>query len=167
PDSMRKIEAKLGRPLPDDFTRTYRSRQDAALSQGVEPVAGVLDLVDAVEAAGLRTCVASNGPHRKMEITMGSAGVRKRFEGRIFSAADVARGKPAPDLFLHVARELGVAPEACVVIEDSPLGVRGARTAGMPSFGYTGHAPAAKLAAAGAHTFGSMAELPAMLGLPL
>ena len=62
PDSMRKIEEKLGRPLPSDFTQTYRSRQDAALSQGVEPVAGVIDVVDAVEAAGLRTCVASNGP---------------------------------------------------------------------------------------------------------
>ena len=167
PDSMRKIEAKLGKPLPPDFTETYRSRQDAALSAGVEPVAGVIEVVDAVEAAGLETCVASNGPHRKMEITMGSAGVRERFEGRIFSSADVARGKPAPDLFLHAARELGVAPEACLVVEDSALGVRAARTAGMPAFGYTGHAPAAKLAAAGAHTFGSMAELPAILGLPL
>ena len=165
PDSMRKIEAKLGRPLPPDFTDTYRSRQDAALSVGVEPVRGVLEVIDAVEAAGLRTCVASNGPHPKMEITMGSAGVRERFEGRIFSSADVERGKPAPDLFLHVAEEMGVAPEACVVVEDSPLGVRGARAAGMAAFGYTGHAPAKKLAAAGAHTFSSMGELPGLLGL--
>ena len=165
PDSERKIQAKLGRPLPDDFEATYRSRQDRALSEGVEPVGGVLDVIDAVEAAGLRTCVASNGPHPKMEITMGSAGVRERFEGRIFSSADVGRGKPAPDLFLHVAREMGVAPEACIVIEDSALGVRGARAAGMAAYGYTGHASAAKLGAAGAHTFGSMAELPSMLGL--
>jgi len=165
PDSMRKIEEKLGRPLPSDFTQTYRSRQDAALSEGVEAVAGVIDVVDAVEAAGLRTCVASNGPHPKMEITMGSAGVRERFEGRIFSSADVERGKPAPDLFLHVAAEMGVAPEACIVIEDSALGVRAARASGMPAYGYTGHAPAAKLAAAGAHTFDSMAELPGLLGL--
>ncbi len=96
---------------------------------------------------------------------MGSAGVRERFEGRIFSSADVERGKPAPDLFLHVAREMGVAPEACVVVEDSALGVRGARAAGMPVLGYTGTAPAEKLATAGAHTFGDMAELPGLLGL--
>jgi HAD superfamily hydrolase (TIGR01509 family) len=165
PDSMRKIEAKLGSPLPPNFTDDYRSRQDAALSEGVEAVAGVIETIDAVEAAGLKTCVASNGPHPKMEITMGSAGVRERFEGRIFSSADVQRGKPAPDLFLHVAEEMGVAPEACIVIEDSGLGVRGARAAGMAVYGYTGTAPAAKLAAAGAHTFDSMAELPGLLGL--
>jgi HAD superfamily hydrolase (TIGR01509 family) len=165
PDSMRKIETKLGSPLPPDFTESYRTRQDAALSEGVEPVAGVIAAVDAVEAAGLKTCVASNGPHPKMEITMGSAGVRERFEGRIFSSADVERGKPAPDLFLHVAEQMGVANEACVVVEDSALGVRGARAAGMAVYGYTGTAPAAKLAAAGAHTFDSMAELPGLLGL--
>ncbi len=165
PDSMRKIEEKLGDPLPPDFTETYRTRQDAALSEGVEPVAGVIEVVDAIEAAGLKTCVASNGPHPKMEITMGSAGIRERFEGRIFSSADVERGKPAPDLFLHVAERMGVAPEACVVVEDSALGVRGARAAGMPAYGYTGTAPASKLAAAGAHTFDSMAELPGVLGL--
>ncbi len=96
---------------------------------------------------------------------MGSAGVRERFEGRIFSSADVERGKPAPDLFLHVAEEMGVAPEACIVIEDSALGVRAARASGMPAYGYTGHAPASKLAAAGAHAFDSMAELPGLLGL--
>ena len=100
-----------------------------------------------------------------MEITMGSAGVREQFEGRIFSSADVERGKPAPDLFLHVAEQMGVAPEACVVVEDSGLGVRGARAAGMAVYGYTGTGPAPKLAAAGAHTFDSMAELPRLLGL--
>ena len=165
PDSMRKIEAKLGRPLPPDFTETYRTRQDAALSEGVEPVAGVIDVVDAVEAAGLETCVASNGPHPKMEITMGSAGVRERFEGRIFSSADVERGKPAPDLFLHVAEEMGVAPEACIVVEDSALGVRAARASGMAAYGYTGHAPLRSSLRRARTRSDSMAELPALLGL--
>lgn len=165
PDTMRKIEAKLGQPLPGDFTDKYRSRQDEALSKGVGPVEGVVDVVDAVEAAGLRTCVASNGPHAKMDITLGTSGLRERFNGRIFSSSDVERGKPEPDLFLHVAERMGVAPEACRVIEDSALGVAGARAAGMAAYGYASHAPRQKLATAGAVTFDAMSELPALLGL--
>ena len=165
PDSMRKIEEKLGRALPSDFTQTYRSRQDAALSEGVEPVAGVIDVVDVVEAAGLRTCVASNGPHPKMEITMGSAGVRERFEGRIFSSADVERGKPAPDLFLDVAEEMGVAPGG--LHRHRGLGAWRSRGKGVGDAGLRLHGSRSsrEAAAAGAHTFDSMAELPRLLGL--
>ena len=165
PDTERKLAAKLGRALPDDFEATYRSRQDDALRRGVDPVAGVVAVIDAVEEAGIRTCVASNGPHAKMEITLGGAGLRERFEGRIFSSADVARGKPAPDLFAHVAERMGAEPSRCVVVEDSPLGIRAARTAGMAALGYTGHQPAERLRAAGAPDFGSMAEVPELLGL--
>lgn len=165
PDTERKIAAKLGRPLPDDFEETYRTRQDEALSRGVDPVSGVVELIDAVEAAGIRTCVASNGPHSKMEITLAGAGLRERFEGRIFSSADVARGKPAPDLFEHVAARMDAEPARCVVIEDSPLGIRAARTAGMAALGYTGHQRPERLQAAGAPSFDSMADVPALLGL--
>ncbi len=166
PDSEARIEAELGRPLPADFEATYRRRQDAALGAGVEPVAGVIDVVDQVEAAGIATCVASNGPHEKMAITLGGAGLAERFRDRVFSSADVPLGKPAPDLFLHAAHALGVEPGACRVIEDSPLGVIAARTAGIAAWGFASHADANTLAAAGGVPFGSMADLPALLGLP-
>ena len=82
----------------------------------------------------------------KLEVT----GLLARFEGRRFSASDVARPKPAPDLFLHAARTMGVEPSRCVVIEDSPLGVQGAHAAGMYVVGYADLMPEARLRAAGA-----------------
>ncbi len=160
PDAVEDIEAKLGHALPDGFTEQYRARQNAALAEGVEPVAGV---IEALERIPTPICVASNGTHTKMEITLASAGLAERFEGLIFSASEVERGKPAPDLFLHAAASLGVEPAACAVVEDSPLGIEAARAARMAAYGYTGHAEAAALAAAGATTFDSMAELPGLL----
>ncbi len=93
------------------------------------------------------------------------SGLRARFEDRIFSAYQVERGKPHPDLFLFAARTLGVAPRACVVIEDSPLGVTAARVAGMNVLGFAPEGDGADLAAAGGALFRDMAELPGLLGL--
>jgi beta-phosphoglucomutase-like phosphatase (HAD superfamily) len=75
-------------------------------------------------------------------------GLRPLFEGRVYSADEVARGKPAPDLFLHAARDLGVAPARCIVVEDSPSGVAAARAAGMPVVGFADLTPRAALTAA-------------------
>ena len=165
PDSQAQIAERLGRPLPANFEAEYRRRQDEALGAGVDPVEGVVEVVDLIEAEGIKTCVASNGPHEKMAITLAGAGLDERFRGRIFSAADVPRGKPAPDLFLHAAREMGVDPAACLVIEDSPLGVVAARTAGIATLGFQGHADAERLASAGAVPFAAMSELPGLLDL--
>ncbi|WP_159041880.1 HAD family hydrolase, partial [Streptomyces aureus] len=82
----------------------------------------------------------------------------------VFSAEDVGRGKPAPDLFLHAASRMGVAPERCVVVEDSRLGVQAAVAAGMDVYGFTAMTPEEKLAGAEGF-FGAMDELPAILGL--
>jgi HAD superfamily hydrolase (TIGR01509 family) len=162
PDSVEMIEAELGRPLPEGFTQEYRERQNAALAAGVDPVPGVVEALDRIPLAN---CVASNGPLEKMAITLGAAGLLERFEGRIFSAAHVERGKPAPDLFLHAAACLGANPGACAVVEDSPLGVVAARAAGMAAFGYGAGSDAAALRAAGATAFASMDELPGLLGV--
>ena len=85
------------------------------------------------------------------------------FDGRIFSAQDVARGKPEPDLFLHAARVLGIPPARCAVIEDSPLGVEAANHAGMTAFGFARMTPAERLCAATGGVFATMDELPALL----
>ena len=123
--------------------------------------------VEAVQAAGLATCVASSGSHAKMEVTLGVTGLWPLFEGRIFSAREVARGKPHPDLFLHAAARMGIEPGRAVVIEDSPAGVAGAVAAGMRVLGYAGDAltDRAALLAAGAIPFEDMREAPRLLGL--
>jgi beta-phosphoglucomutase-like phosphatase (HAD superfamily) len=111
--------------------------------------------------------VASSGTHERIRLALATTGLLDRFAGRIFSAQDVARGKPAPDLFLHAAERLSVPPSRCAVIEDSPLGIEAANAAGMTAFGYAGLTPAARLGHARGGVFDSMARLPALLaGLP-
>ena len=83
-------------------------------------------------------------------------------EEHVFSADDVGRGKPAPDLFLRAAERMGVAPERCAVVEDSPLGVEAARAAGMDVYGFTATTPAERLAGAD-ELFAAMAELPRLV----
>ena len=159
PDVVALVEAELGSELPAGFTDEYRRRQNEALAARCEPVPGALAALERVEAAGAATCVASNGPHSKMEVTLASCGLAERFAGRIFSAAEVDRGKPAPDLFLHAAAALGHESATCAVVEDSALGIEAARAAGMAAFGF---GPAAS-DAPGSTGFDSMAQLPALL----
>jgi HAD superfamily hydrolase (TIGR01509 family) len=128
----------LGRPLPEDFYAQYTEKRNAAFETELEAVAGVAEAVDALHAAGVCTCVASSGPHPKMRLTLGMTGLWERFEGRIYSATEVEHGKPAPDLFLHAAREEGFAPVDCVVVEDAPAGVAAGKAAGMRVLAYAG-----------------------------
>jgi beta-phosphoglucomutase-like phosphatase (HAD superfamily) len=100
-----------------------------------------------------------------MRYTLGKTGLYERFAGRIFSAAEVPRGKPAPDLFLYAAARMGIAPADCAVVEDSAAGVQAARAAGMPVFAYAGGVtPAARLEGPGTIVFRDMRELPGLLG---
>jgi len=146
------IEQRLGRPAPPDLTERYRTARDAAL-QHVKPVDGILDALDRID---LPACVASSGDHGKMTVTLGATGLLDRFRGRIFSAADLpdGRGKPAPDLFLHAARQMGWEPRTTAVVEDSEPGVQAGVAAGMHVFGYRIAAPT---------TFDDMRELPRLL----
>lgn len=161
------VEAELGRKVPADFVDRLQERTFACFrDEGVHAVAGVAAALDALERAGMRTCVASSGDHGKMRVTLGSAGLWDRFDGRIFSATQVARGKPAPDLFLFAAERMGASPADSVVIEDSSAGAQGARAAGMRAYGYVGalHTDRTGLIDAGATVFEDMRDLPALLG---
>jgi HAD superfamily hydrolase (TIGR01509 family) len=159
-------EGELGRKLPGDFVErmqvvTYQMFRDAPL----QPIAGVKDAVLALHEAGVLTCVASSGALEKMRFTLGLTGLWDLFDGRIFSASQVPRGKPFPDLFLHAALRMDVQPFESVVIEDSLPGVKAARSAGMRALAYAGepYADAAALAAVGGEVFKDMAELPGLL----
>jgi beta-phosphoglucomutase-like phosphatase (HAD superfamily) len=102
-----------------------------------------------------------------MRLALRAAGLLPLVEGRLFTASEVARPKPAPDLFLHAARKMGATPARTAVIEDTVTGVTAGVAAGMPVFAYAGagHAEIDSLRAAGARVFSAMRELPGLLGL--
>jgi HAD superfamily hydrolase (TIGR01509 family) len=131
-------QKKLPIPVnfPNDFLSAMQSDTFAALQSDLEPVQGIVAALDAIEAQGIATCIASSGDHGKMNVTLGKTGLLNRFGSRIYSATQVAKGKPAPDLFLFAANQMGVAASECVVIEDSPFGVEAAVAAGMRAMAY-------------------------------
>jgi HAD superfamily hydrolase (TIGR01509 family) len=144
------VTERLGHAPPDTLLPRFFEEVKVALQNEVVPVDGIVDVLDALDAAGIPYGVASNGEHEKMRTTLGATGLLTRFEGRRFSAVDVARPKPAPDLFLHAAAILGFDPSRTIVVEDSPLGVQGAHTAGMTVIGYAELVSPERLVAAGA-----------------
>ncbi|NVK81556.1 HAD family hydrolase [Streptomyces morookaense] len=158
------IVAHIGEERATVWEERFWTLHQEAMDAELTAVPGIAEALDAIEAAGLPTCVASSGTHEKMRHTLGITGLYGRFEGRIFSATEVAHGKPAPDLFLHAAAAMGVAPAACVVVEDSKYGVQAARSAGMRSLGYAGGLiPAEWLEGPGTVVFDDMRKLPALL----
>ena len=159
------IAERLGRPAPPDFTDRYHTRAAAAFRRELRPVPGIDAVLDFVEhGLAVPFCVASSSGHETLRTTLGLTGLLPRVEGRLFSAADVARGKPHPDLFLYAARATGADPARCAVVEDTTVGARAGIAAGMAVFGFARHTDAAALAAEGAVVFRDMRELPALLG---
>jgi len=156
-------QARLGRPLPSDFEDELERRTHEAFRRDLCAVPGAGTAVARLGDLGVAVCVASNGSHRSMQVSLGHAGLLRHFDGRLFSASEVACGKPEPDLFLYAARRMGAAPARCRVIEDSVLGVRAARAAGMPVFGFAGSGDAGVLRGAGACIFHDMSRLPELL----
>jgi HAD superfamily hydrolase (TIGR01509 family) len=154
------VTEQLGHRPPDTLLARFYDEVKVALAREVTPVEGIVALLDALDAAGIGYGVASNGEHEKMRTTLGATGLLARFDGRRFSAVDVARPKPAPDLFLHAAEALGFEPVRTIVVEDSPLGVQGAHAAGMTVIGYAELVAPDRLLAAGAvHTVDQLREL--------
>jgi HAD superfamily hydrolase (TIGR01509 family) len=152
----------LGRALPAGFAGAWDAALFRAFAAELQAIDGVTDVI---RELGVPTCVASNSSRERMRVSLQASGLLPFFAGRMFSAVDVERPKPAPDLFLHAAARLGTTPQRCAVIEDTPTGVKAAVAAGMPVFGYAAgaHSSADALAAAGATVFREMRALPALL----
>lgn len=154
-------EKLLGRAPPQDFATRYRERSVELLHEHLLPVPGIQLALSRIH---LPMCVASSGDHDKMRTTLGLTRLLEHFEGRLFSVTQVAHAKPAPDVFLFAAAEMGASPEHVAVIEDTPVGVTAARSAGMSVFGYAGRTPRHRLMSAGATAvFDDMSLLPALL----
>ena len=170
-ESNREVEAELGRKLPDGFDAMLKRTVIAELANSVE---GLPHIADALTRISQKICVASSGIPDKIRTSLTRANIYDRFAPHIFSAIQVKRGKPEPDLFLFAAEQMGTAPERCVVIEDSIPGIIGARAAGMTVLGFRGGAhylehPAsapsveALLRAGALASFDDMRQLPAMI----
>ncbi|MBN9027311.1 MAG: HAD family hydrolase [Rhizobiales bacterium] len=134
--TRRKLEAMHGTALLPEFEAMVAERLETAFQSQLKPVAGIAELL---RGLGQPYCVASNSGHERLRCTFAATGLAPLVEGRVFSADDVARGKPAPDLFLHAAKCMGgIPPERCLVVEDSVTGVTAGVAAGMRVVGFCG-----------------------------
>jgi HAD superfamily hydrolase (TIGR01509 family) len=160
PQCMTLVTDLLGAPPPADFLPVLKRRISNALS-AVSPIHGVPELL---RNLSVPFCVASNGEPEDVKLSLHAAGLYDLLGDKIFCACDVARPKPAPDLYVHAAQRLGVPVAHCAVVEDTPTGVRAAVAAGMHVFGFAGSTPEWRLREAGAHAvLDAMASLPAHL----
>jgi HAD superfamily hydrolase (TIGR01509 family) len=166
-DIRSRAEGKLGRALPGDWLARYESERDAAFRRELEPVAGAVETVSRITAAGIGVCVASQGKLSKTRVSLALTGLDFLFpQTARFSAYSVANGKPAPDVFLHAAASMGVAPAHCVVVEDTPSGVIAAVSAQMRAVGYAADSDEHALRDAGAtEILHSLDRLPRLLDL--
>lgn len=154
---------RTGERLPVGFDDVFHGRVFAAFERELDPVDGVVSVLEKLVADRVPYCVASSGSHERIRVGHRKTGLDRWFgDGIVFSAQDVGRGKPAPDLFLYAAERMGVAPDRCAVVEDSPLGVLAARAAGMDVYGFTAMTPEGKLGGARGY-FSHMGELVALL----
>jgi HAD superfamily hydrolase (TIGR01509 family) len=132
---LAETEARLGGRVPEGWWERGEARIREAYATELKPVRGIVEALDAID---LPVCVASSSGHENLRYKLELTGLYERFAGHIFSASEVANGKPAPDLFLHAAERMGTDPVDCVVVEDSRYGVQAARAAGMDVLGFAG-----------------------------
>jgi HAD superfamily hydrolase (TIGR01509 family) len=164
-DMIARIEADHACTLPDDFAEQINRALFARFETDLQPIA---DVREAILSLPYPRCVASSSVPERIALSLRVTGLADLFDN-VFSATQVPRGKPAPDLFLHAAHHMGVSPEECLVVEDSPAGVQAALAANMRVIGFTGgghcgpeHAD--KLRQAGAsNIIKRMADLPAVV----
>ena len=166
-EARQTIETELGRKLPGDFESQMKQ---AALQRYADDLRTIPYVGEAIAAIGLPKCVASSGTPEKIRHGLTCAGLYDLLAPNIFSASQVERGKPAPDLFLFAAAQMQASPARCLVIEDSIPGITGALAAGMTVLGFHGGSHcrpgyADTLHAAGAiKTFDDMRQLPDLIG---
>jgi HAD superfamily hydrolase (TIGR01509 family) len=145
---MEVVQKMLGRAPPENFVAELQARTFERFKAELKPMPGIEQALDELDVP---FCVASSGAPEKMRTTLGITGLLRRFQGKMFSVTQVARGKPAPDVYLFAAEKMGAEPRRCVVVEDAPPGVQAGVAAGMRVLGFCAHTPREKLERAGAH----------------
>jgi len=166
-DMAHELTLRLGRPLPDGWLDRLLTRVVRIMETDVTLVPGAQESLSEIIGLGTAWCIASNSSQQEMAAKFRCTGLTATMQGRLFSGHDMIlqgkRAKPAPDLFLHAAETIGIAPAACLVIEDSATGIQAARAAGMDCLGLARHGQEAAHAALGAAPFTTMHDLPALL----
>ena len=141
--TMVKVVAdQFGATIGDDFLDRMRTRLYARFRAELQPIDGIAETWAGLQNAGLDWCVASSSQPERIRLSLEVTGLLPRFSPPLFSATMVKNGKPAPDLFLHAARNMNYEPSACIVVEDSPAGIEAAKAAGMRVFAFLGGAHA-------------------------
>lgn len=130
-----EVESELGRALPDAYTAQLRATIDRVFGESLQPIPHIADTLAILSQ---RICVASSGTPTRIRSSLGTAGLLDHFAPNLFSALQVDRGKPAPDLFLFAAAQMNTPLARCVIVEDSVPGVTAARAAGIAAIGFTG-----------------------------
>ncbi|MGX5776463.1 HAD family hydrolase [Methylorubrum zatmanii] len=132
---MERVAREDGIEAPAGFVERVKAQTLDAFAAELKAMAGI---AEALGLLHLPFCVASSSDPVRLRHSLGLTGLLPLFQGHVFSSAQVARGKPFPDLFLFAAERMGTAPEQCLVIEDSVPGVEAAQAAGMRVVGFTG-----------------------------
>ncbi len=145
---------RFGMTIPDDINQRFVTRYAEVLADGLAPIRGVRDLIDRLNVP---FCLATNSTRGRLDVTLAATGLADIFKDRAFCLDDVARGKPAPDMFLLAAKTMRAAPGDCLCIDDNIPGIQAARAAGMRAIGFTGNSHTApgqaeRLIAAGAES---------------
>lgn len=135
--AAQKAEQRFGRPLPEDFQMRYRQRLLDKMAVDLRPMEGVNGVLSSLSGT---YCLATSSSPERLQVSLDVTGLLEFFKGRTFTASEVERGKPAPDLFLHAAARMGTLADRTLVIEDSEMGVRAARAAGMAVWHFAGGA---------------------------
>lgn len=155
------LKNKITKPIPSDFESRYRKICHERFQTDLQPIPGINQILSNLQ---LPKCVGSNGPLHKIISNLEITNLIHHFnQDYLFSAYDIKKWKPLPDLYLHAASQMNAVPEKCVVIEDSVAGVKAALAAGMLVYGYAGDRDGSKLSAAGAKVIFSMDELSQVL----
>lgn len=165
-DSWKSLTDEQKAQQGASFWRQVQLQTLVVCEQQLEPIKGIMPVLDYLRDQQIPFCVASNGKHEKMRMTLAKTGIMPYVQGRVFSFEDVTRGKPAPDLFLHAAKTLNVTPAQSIVVEDSLTGIQAALAAGMRPLGYcppnangSDNILLAEMRRLGAEVFFSMDEL--------
>ncbi len=155
---------KRGADLPENWVDETLMQIFARIEAGVEVIDGIPALLDQLEALGIATAIASNGPMGKMERSLGPSGMWQRFEGRIYSREGFTP-KPAPDMVLQAMEDAGVTPAQTVMIDDSPNGCMAAVRAGVRAIGYAAEGQDDQLRAVGAEVVTTIDAIVELIGI--
>lgn len=144
PDIAAYVSSQLDGKPQVDFAEHVEERLLERYQSELQLIEGINGLLEMLVENRTPFAIATGASLKRMAFTLEVSGLSKHFRETAFSVDDVARGKPAPDLFFHAAEKLGVRPADCIVLEDSPHGIEGARAAGMMPIGFVGGTHLAK-----------------------